>query len=261
MTTLFVSHGAPTLLLEPGQTGQMLAAIAASLPRPKAILVVSAHWDTRLPTISTAIQPETIHDFAGFPPALYAQQYPAPGAPALAARVSALLSARQLPVQLDASRGLDHGAWVPLQLMYPEADIPVTQLSIQSRTSAAQQFALGQALAPLHADGVLILASGALTHNLSDFFTGERNVAPLSYVTDFAEWVAEVLASHHPQKLACYRDESREGVRAHPTADHFMPLLVAAGSAKGLPTRFAPEFTYGILAMDAYLWPDTLPVT
>lgn len=257
MTTLFVSHGAPTLLLEPGHTGQMLADIAASLPRPKAILAVSAHWDTRLPTISTATQPATIHDFAGFPPALYAQQYPAPGAPALAARVSALLTEQQIAVQLDAGRGLDHGAWVPLQLMYPEADIPVTQLSIQSRATAEQQFALGQALAPLHAEGVLILASGSLTHNLSDFFTTERNVAPLPYVARFSEWVAGVLASHAPEKLIRYRQDSREGVQAHPTEDHVMPLLVAAGSAQGLPTRYAPEVTYGILAMDAYLWPET----
>lgn len=236
----------------------MLAELAASLPRPKSILVVSAHWDTRSPAISTAVQPATIHDFAGFPPALYAQHYPAPGAPALASRVAALLQAQGITLQTHADRGLDHGAWVPLSLMYPEADIPVTQLSIQSRASTAEQFALGQALLPLHDEGVLILASGSLTHNLSDFFTGDREAAPLPYVVDFAEWVAGVLAQQQWPQLLDYRRASRDGKQAHPSEDHWMPLLVAAGSGRGQPVRYAPEYNYGILAMDAYLWPDTV---
>lgn len=254
MTTVFVSHGAPTLALEPGETGKMLATLAASLPRPDAILVVSAHWDTRVPTVSLASLPTTIHDFAGFPAALYAMRYPAPGSPALANQVVELLAARNIPVQTQADRGLDHGAWVPLSLMYPEADIPVTQLSIQSRSTPAAQFALGQVLQPLHAQNVLILASGAITHNLSDFFSADRDAAPLSYVASFADWVATQLNAQQAEMLLNYRGESAEGLQAHPSEDHLMPLFVAAGSAQGIPKRFTPETTYGILAMDAYVW-------
>ncbi len=254
MTTVFVSHGAPTLALEPGETGKMLASLAVSLPRPDAILVISAHWDTRVPTVSLAAHPATIHDFAGFPAALYAINYPAPGAPALANKVLELLAAHDIPAQTQPDRGLDHGAWVPLSLMYPEADIPVTQLSIQSRTTPAVQFALGQALQALHAENVLILASGAITHNLSDFFTGQRDAAPLAYVNTFPDWVAGQLATEQAQTLLNYRSENREGIQAHPSEDHLMPLFVAAGSAHGIPKRFTPETTYGILAMDAYVW-------
>lgn len=257
MTTLFVSHGAPTLALEPGNTGRVLADIATRFARPDAILVVSAHWDTRVPAVSLATQPETIHDFGGFPPALYAQQYPAPGAPELAQQVASLLHAQDIPVQVHPQRGLDHGAWVPLMLMYPQADIPVTQLSIQSAATPAQQFALGQALQTLHAQNVLILASGAITHNLADFFTANRDAAPLAYVTAFADWVAERIQARQWQSLLNYRLECPQGAQAHPTADHLMPLFVAAGSAAaftGAVQRFTPENTYGILAMDAYLW-------
>lgn len=257
MTTLFVSHGAPTLALEPGNTGRVLADIATRFPRPEAIVVVSAHWDTRVPMVSLASQPETIHDFGGFPPALYAQQYPAPGAPGLAQQVATLVQAQDIPVHMQAQRGLDHGAWVPLMLMYPQADIPVTQLSIQSGTSPAQQFALGQALQSLHAENMLILASGAITHNLADFFTANRDAAPLPYVTEFADWVAERIQAQQWQRLINYRVECPQAVRAHPTEDHLMPLFVAAGSVAenaGTVQRFTPENTYGILAMDAYLW-------
>lgn len=254
MTTVFVSHGAPSLILEPGETGQILARIAADLPKPEAILVISAHWDTRVPAVSLATQPETIHDFGGFPAELYAKQYPAPGAPALANRVAEVLQAHGIPVQTQADRGLDHGAWVPLSLMYPAADIPVTQLSIQSRSTPAQHFALGQALRSLHAQNVLILASGAVTHNLSDFFTGDRDVTPLPYVHAFADWIARQLATGQIPGLLNYRVECPEGIQAHPGEDHLMPLFVAAGSAPGIPQRFTPETTYGILAMDAYVW-------
>jgi 4,5-DOPA dioxygenase extradiol len=256
MTTLFVSHGAPMLAIEPGHTGQLLAEIAASVPRPDAILVVSAHWDTRVATVSLAAQPQTIHDFAGFPPALYAKQYPAPGAPALAQLVLALLQAHDITAQTHDDRGLDHGAWVPLMLMYPEADIPVTQLSIQSRATPAEQFALGCALQGLHQHNILILASGAITHNLSDFFSADRDAAPLSYVLPFADWMAERIMQQQWQRLLNYRVECPQGVQAHPSEDHLMPLFVAAGSAIGTAKRFTPENTYGILAMDAYLWAE-----
>ena len=139
MTAFFISHGAPTLAIEPGETGKLLAELGASLPRPSAILVASAHWDTQLPTISTCKKPETIHDFGGFPKQMYEIQYPANGAPAMAVKAADLLIHAGIDARLDATRGLDHGAWVPLMLMYPQADIPVAQISIQSRQSPQAQ--------------------------------------------------------------------------------------------------------------------------
>lgn len=172
---LFVSHGAPDLLLHPGATGTLWAELGREMPRPEAILVVSAHWGTVRPTVSRSRQPTTIHDFSGFPSSLHALEYGPPGAPALAARVAELLLAAELPVGFQADRGLDHGAWTPLLVMYPEADIPVTQLSIQPASSPEWHLQLGQALAPLRQQGVLILASGAVTHNFA-WLTWQQNV-------------------------------------------------------------------------------------
>ncbi len=255
MTTVFVSHGSPMLALEPGQTGVMLAALAKTIPKPDAILCVSAHWDTTVPTVSTASEMETLHDFGGFPRALFDIQYPAQGAPGLAARVVECLQAAQIPVHTHATRGLDHGAWVPLSLMYPQADIPVTQLSIQSRASTASQFALGQALRPLHAENILILASGAVTHNLGDFYSTQRDAPALPYVQAFADWLGQGIAEEDTDRLLAYRQHSAHGAHAHPAEDHLMPLFVALGAAGASQgQRFQPELTYGILAMDAYLW-------
>lgn len=255
MTTLFVSHGSPMLALEPGQTGRMLATLAEVMPRPDAILCVSAHWDTAQPTVSAASHMQTIHDFGGFPRALFEIQYPAAGAPQLAAHVMNCLQAAQLPCHADPSRGLDHGAWVPLSLMYPQADIPVTQLSIQSHASTASQFALGQALRPLHAENILILASGAVTHNLGDFYSPQRDAPALPYVQAFADWLGQAIAEEDAERLLTYRQQSTHGIRAHPTEDHLMPLFVALGAAGHTRVqRLQPELTYGMLAMDAYLW-------
>lgn len=278
MSTLFISHGAPTLALEPGVTGELLAGLGQTLPRPRAILVVSAHWDTRTPRVSTAAQPETIHDFGGFPAAMYQIQYPAAGAPALAQQVQALLGESDTKVELDPARGLDHGAWVPLMLMYPEADIPVTQLSIQSHAGAAAHFALGQQLAALQADGVMLLCSGAITHNLQDFFTSDREAAVLDYVPAFSDWMAQHIAAGDTEALLDYRRLAPAATRAHPHEDHLLPLFVALGAAEktaaektavektaavrnagentatNKPVRHQPENTYGILAMDTYVW-------
>jgi 4,5-DOPA dioxygenase extradiol len=168
LPTLFISHGSPMLALEPGTTGPVLTRIGQQLPKPKAVLVISAHWLTQQPTLTSSAAPETIHDFGGFPRALYALQYPAPGSPALAAQVQTLLKKIGLDARLDAQRGLDHGAWVPLRYLYPDADVPVVQLSLNPSVSPKLQFALGQFLRDLSAEGVLILASGSFTHNLGE---------------------------------------------------------------------------------------------
>lgn len=255
MTTLFVSHGSPMLALEPGLTGMMFADLANIIPKPDAILCVSAHWDTRVPMVTTAHEMETIHDFGGFPRQLFDLQYPAHGAPRLAARVVECLQAAQIAVHLHASRGLDHGAWVPLSLMYPRAEIPVTQLSIQSHALPVSQFAIGQALRPLHAENILILASGAVTHNLGDFYSPQRDAPSLPYVQAFADWLGEAIAANDSERLLSYRQRSKHGERAHPSEDHLMPLFVALGAAgHDRVQHFQPEITYGMLAMDAYLW-------
>lgn len=257
MTTLFVSHGAPSLALQPGQTGAQLSALGRTLPRPSAILVISAHWATQVATVSTHPQPPTLYDFSGFDSALKQLTYPAPGASALAHQVTALLNAQGIAVQEDSARGLDHGAWVPLRFLYPAAEIPVTQLSIQPQQSPTAHFRLGRALQTLHALQVLVLASGAVTHNLSHFFSAEVTAAPLPYVQPFADWVAHAIADQQWDRLLDYRQQAPNARLAHPTEEHLMPLFVAAGSSQGAALRIQAAPTYGILAMDHYLWADS----
>ncbi len=244
MTTLFVSHGAPTLAIEPGKTGKLLGYLARSLPKPQQILVVSAHWDTQIPRVSLSKQPETIHDFGGFPHEMYEISYPARGAPVLANRALQLLAAAGVDADSDPSRGLDHGAWVPLRLMYPDADIPVTQLSIQSRLGPQAHYQLGQAISPLQDEDVLILCSGAVTHNLYDMFTMQRDADVLDYVPDFANWVGEKIAEQDTATLLDYRHASQSGKRAHPSEDHIAPLFVALGAGRGHAQRLQPENIY-----------------
>lgn len=263
MTTLFISHGAPTLAIEPGETGKLLSTLGKSLPRPDAILVVSVHWDTPIATVSNAVKPETIHDFRGFPQALYDIQYTADGSPTLATKTARLLENAGIVIQQE-NRGLDHGAWVPLRLMFPDADIPVTQLSIQSLAThgfptqglqaPSAHYALGQAISALQDDNVMIMCSGAITHNLHDFFSTQVDAEALDYVTKFADWMGEKIALNDIDSLINYRTQSQYGLRAHPSEDHILPLFVALGAARGKPIRYQPETTYGILAMDAYAW-------
>ncbi len=253
---LFVSHGSPMMALEPGRAGAALARLGRDLPRPDAILVVSAHWETPAPAVSVAAHPETIHDFGGFPRALFELQYPAPGAPALGARTKALLDAAGLHTTLDAHRGLDHGAWVPLRYLHPDADVPVTQLSIQPQLSPLHHYRMGEALRPLLDENVLILASGSLTHNLQEW-RGRTHDAPLPYVADFQRWVHEAIRQQDIAALLDYRRLAPHAVRAHPTDEHWLPFYVAlgAGGAGESVERITDEVTYGMLAMDTYVFP------
>jgi 4,5-DOPA dioxygenase extradiol len=255
MPVVFVSHGAPDALLKAPEAVAAWRMIGQRLPEPAAILVVSAHWEARQPTTSLSGAPETIHDFSGFAPALYRMQYPAPGAPALAERVVALLSASGIASDLHPSRGLDHGAWVPLSVMYPQATVPVTQLSLIRAGGAAQHLALGRALAPLREEGVLILATGAITHNFGWLdWRASADQAPLPQGQAFADWVGARIAARDLPGLVEYR-AAPYGVEAHPSEEHFLPLFVALGAAgDDAPERHQPPFSYGGLAMDAYVW-------
>ena len=257
---LFVSHGAPDVLLKPGASVALWQRLGAELPRPRAILVISAHWAAREPTVSTVAAPDTIHDFGGFPDALYAMAYPAPGAPALAARVRELLVAAALPCAETPERGLDHGAWIPLKALYPQADIPVVQLALQPFAGTDWHRRIGAALRPLRDEGVLILASGAVTHNFGWLTWGE-NSKPVEAARAFAAWLGEALARDDRPALLDYRRQSAHGAAAHPSEEHLLPLFSALGAARPgeIPLRLAPEYTSGGLAMDAYLWQDASP--
>ena len=255
MPVVFVSHGAPDALLKAPDSVACWREIGKSVSEPTAILVVSAHWEARHPTVSLSGAPETIHDFGGFSPVLHRMQYHAPGAPALAERVVSLLSSAGLPADLHPSRGLDHGAWVPLTAMYPQANVPVTQLSLARNDNTAANFALGQALSPLRDEGVLIIASGAITHNFGwlDWHASDDQ-EPLPQARIFTDWVAEALAAQDIPALLKYRSVPY-GADSHPTEEHFLPLFVAMGAAgDNTPSRYRPHFCYGGLAMDAYLW-------
>ena len=256
LPTLFVSHGAPTLAVEDSPAHQFLKSCGKSLGRPRAILVLSAHFDAPTATVTTSDAPETIYDFGGFPEELYKIVYPAPGQPELAERIRALLQAGGIPTQGNATRGLDHGAWVPLSLMYPDADIPVVQLSLDSRKGAEYHFHLGELLRPLRDEGVLIVGSGGSTHNLSDALRSSQNDVTPDWVITFRDWLAEAVENDCRNDLANYRDIAPDAARNHPTEEHFLPLLCALGAtASGEPSRriHASE-TYGALAMDAYLF-------
>jgi 4,5-DOPA dioxygenase extradiol len=254
LPTLFISHGAPTFALEPGIIGPQLNALGRALPRPKAVLVVSPHWMTSRPRVGFAQQPDTIHDFNGFSEALYRISYPAQGHPALAQRALDTLRLAGFAAQADELRGLDHGAWVPLLYLFPNADVPVFQVSLLSGLDAASAWAFGDALAPLADEGVLIVGSGSLTHNLYEFRTGHTEDE--TYASEFAKWVRDTVSSGDNKRLERTLELAPHAKRSHPTAEHFWPLLVAAGAAKTqIPAQVIDGgITHGVLSMDAFIF-------
>ncbi len=254
LPSLFLSHGAPILPLTDAPARTFLAGFGGALERPKAIVVASAHWTTAQPAVNAVERNETIHDFYGFPRPLYDLRYTAPGSPALAGRVAGLLKGAGLACAIDDRRGLDHGAWVPLLLMYPKADIPVLQLSVQPRLGPAHHVRLGEALAPLRQDGVLIIGSGGLTHSLSEFRGQDVNDPASAWVDDFADWFHVALSEHRTDDLVNYRRLAPHARKNHPTEEHLLPLYVAlgAGGAHGACERLHASTTHSILRMDVY---------
>ena len=255
LPTLFLSHGSPMHALEPGAVRGVWENLGRTLARPKTILVASAHWETKIPALTGSARPATIHDFYGFPKPLYQIQYPAPGAPDVALRAIQLLDEENLKAIADTQRGLDHGAWSPLLYMYPDADIPVVQLSVQTGLGTRHHLALGRALAPLADEGVLILGSGHMTHNLRE----RRDGPPAGYVREFQDWVKQRIDDHDLDTLADYRSLTPHGARAHPTDEHFLPLFVALGAAARdyKAERLYDGIETGALAMDAYRFGPT----
>ena len=248
---LFVSHGSPAFAVEPGLLGPRLTELGSRLGGVRAILVVSPHWQTRDVRVSVSAAPATIHDFGGFPDALYRLRYPAPGAPELARKAVALLGRAGFIVDEDP-RGLDHGAWVPLLHLRPRADLPVFQVSLPHDLDAEGALHLGAALRPLRDEGVVIVGSGSLTHNLHEYFHGARDGA---YAGQFAAWVRDKVHARDTEALLRYRTLAPHAERAHPTEEHFLPLLVAIGAGgHDEPLEILDGGLDGVLAMDAYAW-------
>ncbi|MGH8347185.1 MAG: DODA-type extradiol aromatic ring-opening family dioxygenase, partial [Pseudomonas sp.] len=241
----------PMLALEPGASGPALARLAAAIPKPKAIVIVSAHWESNELLVSANPQPETWHDFGGFPKALFEVQYPAPGDPRLAAEVFQLLKDGGLPARIDSHRPFDHGVWVPLSLMYPQADIPIVQVSLPTRGGPALQTRVGHALASLREHGALLIGSGSITHNLRelDWHAGPESVEP--WALAFRDWMIDKLAANDEAALHDYRAQAPNAARNHPSDEHLLPLYFAR-AAGGQLSIAHQGFTMGALGMDIY---------
>jgi 4,5-DOPA dioxygenase extradiol len=272
LPSLFVSHGSPMTVLEKtpataffAALGPALAALHAQGRKPRAVLAISAHTLTREPVLLAAPKHETVHDFGGFPDELYRMQYAAPGAPELAQRVAALLHAADLPAHVLPEGGLDHGIWTPLTFIYPQVDVPVLPLGFPPNWSPARLFELGQALAPLADEGVLVMGTGSITHNLrllSRFTVADTGPATgIPEDLAFRDWFVQKGATPDWPALFNYRREAPHAVLMHPTDEHLLPWYVAAGvGGEGFaPLRLHESVAYGALGMDAYAFGPRAP--
>ncbi len=254
--TVYVSHGSPMVMLENSAARDFMLGYGKTLGTPKAILIASAHFESRRPMLTADAHPEMIYDFGGFPRPLFEMKYPAPGSPELASRAATLLTAAGIVATPVTGRGYDHGTWVPLKLMYPDANIPVVELSIQTNLGGAHHVALGRALAPLREEGVLIMGSGSITHNLHEYMRLRPTIdmpAP-QWVMDFDLWVREKVEAGAVDDIANYLERAPYARENHPSADHYLPLPFAMGAA-GEGARgelMHSSCQYGVLMMDTY---------
>ena len=240
MPALFVGHGNPMNAISKNAYTDAWAAIGRSVPRPRAVLSVSAHWYVPACAVTATPAPPTIHDFGGFPEALYEVTYPAPGSPELARRVGELLA--PVAVGLDTEWGLDHGTWSVLTHMFPDAHIPVVQLSIDKRQPPGFHYELGKRLAPLRDEGVLIVGSGNLVHNLHAYAWGDRGTLPFDWAVRFEDRVRELLLAGDDAPLVAYESLGRDAMLSIPTPDHYLPLLYLLGLRRaGEPLSFPVE--------------------
>ena len=253
--SLFVSHGAPSLILENDATTQFFQKLGQQYPNPAGIVCISAHWESSQLLLTGNPKRETIYDFSGFSKELYEVTYPATSSSELLAQVSNALNTANFPVKINERRGFDHGVWVPLKLMYPNADIPIVQLSVLPKELPEHHYKVGQALRSLREQNILIIASGSATHNLREFRVQAKDVEPLDYAAAFDEWLVEAVEEGDRQTLFEYEKLAPEAKRNHPTPEHFLPLFVALGSATELKgERIHQGFTYGALSMSAFAW-------
>ncbi|MEB3168291.1 MAG: class III extradiol ring-cleavage dioxygenase [Synechococcaceae cyanobacterium] len=254
-SVLFIAHGSPMVAIRPDAAGAALSALAEALMRPRGVLVISPHWETPVATVGTAAQLKTFHDFWGFDPVLYAIRYPAQGSPQGAQELVVALQAAGLAVRTDPQRGLDHGAWVPLRHLFPQADVPVVPLSIQHHFGPEHAYRVGQALAPLAKRGWLIVATGNITHNLRDWQqVGMGGSIDCSYAQRFSDWIHGQLISADTEALLKYRECHLDALRAQPRDEHLLPLFTALGAAgAGAKVRAIHRgISEHVLAMDSY---------
>ncbi|PMJ91737.1 class III extradiol ring-cleavage dioxygenase [Vibrio sp. 10N.261.55.A7] len=250
----FISHGSPMLALETSETTEFLKGFGQTVARPNAIVVFSAHLDTQSTiTITSAENPKLIYDFYGFPSALYDIHYPASGAPQLASKIQGLISKVGLSAELDGQLGWDHGVWMPLYLMYPKADIPIVQVSISTELGANVNYQLGEALASLRTEGVMLIGSGGISHNLPEISSTNPTPNRKEMVSEFTLWIADKLQQGDHQALLNYLDEAPHALFNHPTQEHFVPLLPILGaSSSDNVTQIHRAVQRELLAMDAY---------
>jgi 4,5-DOPA dioxygenase extradiol len=263
LPVLFVSHGAPLVAIDGDPVQAAWVRLASCLPRPAAVLVMSPHWPSTTPLVASPAVHRTLHDFGGMSHALYTLDYPAPGDPALAEAVCERLRAAGFDAAVADRQGLDHGAWVPLRVMYPRVDVPVVQLTVQPRLGPQHHYALGEALAALRADDVLVIGSGAITHNLREVRLDQRQATVPRWVRDFAGWMAAELTAGNVDRLLDYRRLAPDAERNHPTEEHLLPLFFACGAAAGTLTarRVYEGYSYGLLAMDAWAFGEGAAAT
>ena len=240
LPAIFFGHGNPMNAVDVNAYTDSWRRIGSVLPRPRSIVSISAHWFVPGTGVTSVPAPRTIHDFGGFPPELYEVQYPAPGDPDLARRIQRDLA--PVPVRLDTSWGLDHGTWSVLRHLYPDADIPVVQLSIDESQPAPYHFQIGRRLAPLRDEGILILGSGNLVHNLHAYAWGRHTLAPYDWAVRFEQHAKELMLVHNFQPLIEYETLGSDATLSAPTPDHYLPLLYILGTYRqGDPIIFPIE--------------------
>jgi 4,5-DOPA dioxygenase extradiol len=261
MPSVFISHGSPMTAIQDAPARRFLLEFGEQLPRPKAILMLTAHFEAAIPAFTVDDRPQMIYDFGDFPKPLYEIVWPAPGAPELAMKAAGMLQQAGYKCGIVRQRGFDHGTWVPLSLMYPDAGIPVAQISVVPEEGSAYHIDLGRKLAVLRDEGVMIVGSGSLTHNLRALNQlGRQLDAPVQpWVAEFTDWIAEKVTAGDTEAIANYRDTAPYAHENHPYDEHFLPLPFAMGagagaegSAKG--TRVHASYEYGVLAMDCYVF-------
>ncbi len=253
--SLFLSHGAPNMILQDIPVRAFFQTLARKLPRPDAILIMSAHFETDRPAFEVGEHPGMIYDFGGFEPELYEMTYAAPGAPVLAERAARLAADAGFQPGLTKGRGYDHGAWVPLKLIFADADIPVATMSVQPKQDGAYHLRLGQALAPLRNENVLIVGSGGATHNLRAFFAGGRAAtATPDWVEIFDEWLCEKARAGDAQAVSDWT-KGPHALENHPSAEHFLPFPFAMGAGgPGAKGRRLHHSYIGSISLDAYMF-------
>ncbi|MCL6517955.1 class III extradiol ring-cleavage dioxygenase [Alicyclobacillus sp.] len=256
--SLFVAHGSPMVAVEDSPYGRFLDTLASRLPTPRAIVVFTAHWEHGTQRIGAHPAPSTVHDFGGFPEVLYQIRYPAPGDPALAETIRHRLAEMGVEAELDERRGLDHGVWTILRRMYPEASIPVVAMSVNPRLAPAEQFAIGQALSPLRADGVLIIGSGATVHNLARLDWSRSDDTPTPWALEFERWLESRLSAWDLEALFRHRDLAPGVELAVPPwgSEHFAPLFYAMGASSDHPVAhlWHRDFQFGSLCNSVYVF-------